>query len=207
MLQRTTPGQLALAIDHLAAADSTLASVMTAVGPCRLGRRHPNLFDSLAGSIISQQLSEKASSAIESRIARQCQLERPFQPEEVLTVSVERLREAGLSTAKATYIRNLAELIRAGTLRLEDLRDEPDEVVTERLMELPGIGKWTAEMFLIFGLGRLDVLSTGDAGLCRAVRLLYGYKVGPTEDQFIKLAKRWRPYRSVASWYLWRSLD
>jgi DNA-3-methyladenine glycosylase II len=208
MRHRTkTKSSASEAMRHLSEVDSILGAVIEAVGPCDLGSRRRSLFDSLAGSIISQQLSDKASTAIERRIETTCGLSRPFFPEQVMNVPVSRFREAGLSSAKATYIRGIAGRILEGQLQLESLASEADEIVIEQLVELPGVGVWTAEMFLIFGLGRLDVLSTGDAGLCRAVRQLYRLRTGPSERQFIKLAERWRPYRSVASWYLWRTLD
>jgi DNA-3-methyladenine glycosylase II len=121
----------------------------------------------------------------------------------ILAVEPERLRECGISNAKVKYIRALAERVSAGTMDFDAMAAEPDnEVLIKELVTLPGIGRWTAEMFLIFGLKRPDVLSQGDVGLQRAVRLLYG------EDKTLAdIGERWAPYRSIASWYLWQHLD
>ena len=125
-----------------------------------------------------------------------------FTPAGFLAVPTEALRAAGLSSAKARYILELAQRVSDGRLNLEAMQEAPDADVIAALVELPGIGQWTAEMFLIFGLSRPDVLSLGDAGLQRAVRLLFG-----DEAKLEHMGQSWRPFCSVASWYLWRHLD
>ena len=123
-------------------------------------------------------------------------------PAEFLTVSTEALRKAGLSSAKTRYIVELAQRVSDGRLNLETIKEAPDKEVIDTLVALPGIGQWTAEMFLIFGLRRQNVLSLGDAGLQRATRLLFG-----NDAKLAQVSQPWRPFRSVASWYLWRHLD
>ncbi len=130
----------------------------------------------------------------------------PFQTDKVLSVPQELLRSAGLSAAKARYIRELAARVCDGRLNFIELMTFDDEPLIEKLIESPGIGRWTAEMFLLFGLKRLDVLALGDAGLQRAARLLYGKK-RKSLTLLPRIAEAWRPYRSIASWYLWRSLE
>lgn len=173
-------------------------------GHCPIAEREFQPFHMLANSIISQQLSTKAATTIKQRVGQIVGV--PFQIERILTVSPEQMRGAGLSQAKARYIRELAARVDAGMLNFDELIALEDEAVIEKLVEAPGIGRWTAEMFLLFGLKRMDVLALGDAGLQRAARILYGKKrKSPT--LLPRVAEAWRPYRSIASWYLWRSLE
>jgi len=184
---------------HLRKSCGVMERLIAQHGPCRLADREFRPFQTLANSIISQQLSAKAADTIERRVHA---IVPGFTPAGFLAASPEALRAAGLSSAKARYIVELARRVSDGRLNLEAMQDAPDEDVIAALVELPGIGQWTAEMFLIFGLRRPDVLSVGDAGLQRAVRLLFG------EDATLEhVGQPWRPYRSVASWYLWRHLD
>ena len=148
-----------------------MAKLIRTHGPCTLNRRTFDLFHTLVVSIISQQLSAKASDTIERRIA-EC-VPYPFNAEEMICVPPERLREAGLSSRKVAYIQGLAERVNDGFLSYETLASKGNDEVMAALMELPGIGRWTAEMFLIFGLKRPDVLALGDAGLQRAAKMLY----------------------------------
>jgi DNA-3-methyladenine glycosylase II len=189
---------------HLGQSDPIMKQLIARHGHCPLAAREFQPFHMLANSIISQQLSTKAAATIKQRIAEFIPL--PFEPERLLESSLERLRGAGLSQAKARYIRELAARVSDRRLLFEDLFDQDDEAVITALVEAPGIGRWTAEMFLIFGLKRLDILSVGDAGLQRAARLLYG-KNRKSQTLLPRVATKWRPYRSVASWYLWRSLE
>jgi len=173
-------------------------------GRCPLAEREFQPFYMLANSIISQQLSTKAAAAIKGRLA--VMIPPPFEPDRFLQISTEQLRAAGLSQAKARYIVALASRVCDGGLLFDEIIAKEDEAVIETLTECPGIGRWTAEMFLIFGLKRLDVLAIGDAGLQRAARLLYGKK-RRSKTLLARVAQSWRPYRSVASWYLWKSLE
>lgn len=184
---------------HLAQSDRVMAKLIVTHGGCRIGMRKRDHFETLATSIISQQLSVKAADTIEKRVRL---LVKSFEPTEILTVSHENLRGAGLSNGKAKYLHALSTHILDGRLNFDAFKKYPDDQIIEVLTEVPGIGKWTAEMFLLFGLRRTDVLAIGDVALQRAVRNLYGEK--KTLEQ---VGKKWRPYASVASWYLWRSLE
>lgn len=176
-----------------------MARLVVAHGRCRLVERDFLPFQTLAGSIISQQLSVKAADTIKRRVL---EIVPSFTPEGFLSVSFEALRGAGLSTPKIRYIVELSHRVNDGRLHFDALARQPDDDVIAALAALPGIGRWTAEMFLIFGLKRPNVLALGDAGLQRAARLLYG------EDAELEIISRaWQPYCSVASWYLWRHLD
>jgi DNA-3-methyladenine glycosylase II len=199
-----TPTILKKAEAHLGQSDRVMAKLIHTHGPCTLAKRPFDLFHTLVVSIISQQLSAKASDTIERRIA-EC-IPYPFKAEEMVCVPSERLREAGLSSRKVAYIQGLAERVNAGALTYEALSGKDNDEVMAALMEIPGIGRWTAEMFLIFGLKRPDVLALGDAGLQRAAKMLYP-KASSNGNALEKVSERWKPYRSVASWYLWRWVD
>jgi DNA-3-methyladenine glycosylase II len=184
---------------YLSQSCNVIARLIALYGPCSLADRKFRPFQTLATSIISQQLSAKAANTIERRVRA---IVPSFTPTGFLAVSPEALRAAGLSSAKARYIVELAQCVSDGRLNLEAMQYALDADVIAALVELPGIGQWTAEMFLIFGLCRPDVLPLRDAGLQRAARLLFG------EDVTLeRVAQPWRPYCSVASWYLWRHLD
>ena len=188
---------------HLIQSDKVMARLVSDYGRCPFSEWEFRPFHTLARAIISQQLSSKAANSIESRLSKIVSM--PFTPEGFLSVPIEALRTAGLSTAKTRYILELAARVVQARLNFDELVNSPDEDVIFSLTELPGIGRWTAEMFLIFGLQRPDVLSFGDAGLQRAVKMLYGDSEEP--GLLERVSKAWRPYRSVASWYLWKHLD
>lgn len=192
------------ATKHLRAADSVMRRLVQEHPLCSIAEREYQPFHTLVASIISQQLSAKAADTIERRVSVLVPV--PFQANSFLTMSGDSLRAAGLSQAKIRYIRELAEQVCTRRLDLDALPKMDDERAVEILCELPGIGRWTAEMFLIFGLKRPNVLSLGDAGLQRAARLLYGDKV-KVGSVLERVAGPWTPYRSVASWYLWRHLE
>lgn len=184
---------------YLAARDQKMAVLIVRHGACQLPNRKATLFETLACSIIGQQLSAKAADCIERRV-RQL-IGENLSASDFLTKSICDLRSSGLSRPKATYLKEIAQRINDGKLDLHALRNLSDAEVVVALSELPGVGQWTAEMFLIFALKRPDVFSLGDAGLRRAVRSLYG------ETEIESFSLRWQPYRSVASWYLWRYID
>jgi len=165
-----------------------------------------NPFHALASSIIGQQLSAHAARAIKNRLFNLIG-DAYFTPERLLKLSPKKLRGAGLSLSKATYILNIAKALKKDEFSFSAIVNKKDEDVINELMALPGVGRWTAEMFLIFGLGRPDVLSVGDAGLKKAFKLTYQLQDTPSENEMTELSANWRPYRSVASWYLWRTLD
>ena len=184
---------------HLRQSCRIMARLIAQHGPCPLADREFRPFQTLANSIISQQLSAKAADTIERRVLA---IVPGFTPAGFLAVPPEALRAAGLSAAKARYIGELAQRVSDGRLNLEGMQQTPDADVIAALVELPGIGQWTAEMFLIFGLRRPDILSLGDAGLQRSARLLFG-----DDAKLEHVGQSWRPFCSVASWYLWRHLD
>ena len=186
--------------EYLRKADRVMAKLVRKHGNCKIGSRAFQPFHALTTAIISQQLSVKAAETIASRVAAHAP--RPFEPLSMLAVASESLRAAGLSGAKAKYIHGLARLVADGSLDFLQIRKLHDEAAISALTAVPGIGRWTAEMFLIFTLKRPDILSLGDAGLCRAVRVLYG-----ADADMQRIGERWRPYRSVACWYLWQHLD
>lgn len=190
------------ALGHLCDADATLARIIAAVGPFTL-QREPHGFYTLVDAIVSQQISVKAAAAIMARVA---QAAAPLGPVTLLELGPERLRGLGLSNQKARYVLDLAARAADGRLDLDHLAALDDEAVVTELTRVTGIGRWTAEMYLIFALGRPDVLPVADLGLRQAVQRAYGLADLPQGPAIQALAAPWRPYRSVATWYLWRSL-
>lgn len=194
------------AVTHLKRADPVLARVIAGVGPCRYApRREGPHFDALVRSIIYQQLSGKAAATIHARFI--ALYPRHPKPEQVLATPGEPLRGAGLSRQKIGYLRSLAEHVHTGALPLARIARMSDEAVIERLVDVKGIGRWTAQMFLMFRLGRLDVLPELDLGIQNAIREAYRMKKRPTPKEVLRIGAPWRPYATIASWYLWRSLD
>ncbi len=168
--------------------------------------RPADAYGALLRSIVGQQLSTKAARAVYGRLLELFDGRTPT-PEALLEADPETIRAAGLSRAKVTYLRSLAEHVISGELELERLNDLSDERVAEALVAVKGLGRWTADMFLIFHLGRPDILPVGDLGVRRAVQRLYGLEGLPSAEELEALGERWRPYRSAASLYLWSSLD
>ena len=197
-------------LEHLRAADETLARVIDERGPldhdARQRGRPEDAYGALLRSIVGQQLSTKAARSIYTRLTELFDGRAPT-PQELLDADPERVRAAGLSRPKVAYLRSLAEHVLSGELELERLPDLSDEEVTQEVTAVKGLGQWTADMFLIFHLGRPDVLPVGDLGVRRAVERLYGLETLPSAEELERLGERWRPYRSLASLYLWRSLD
>jgi DNA-3-methyladenine glycosylase II len=191
-------------------ADKVIRRLMEERGPIDTGidRRgsRPDPWEALARAIVGQQLSTKAARSIWERLIGQFGGKLPT-PEQLLRKRRDTLRRAGLSNAKVGFLRDLAERVKDGRLDLGRLKRLPDADVIAQLLEVKGIGRWTAEMFLIFHLGRPDVVSVGDLGIRRAVQLAYGMKDLPGPEELTKLAEEWRPHRTLACLYLWRSLD
>lgn len=192
------------AVAHLAAADVRLAEVIERVGPCGL-RRRPGGFATLFRSILAQQLSGKAAATIRGRVVEACG--GTVTPERILALPDKAFREAGVSGPKTRYLRGLAELARDDPRFFERLARLPDEAAIERLTGITGIGRWTAEMYLIFSLGRLDVLPLGDVSILAAAAEVHGVRRKLVPKRLPRLAEPWRPYRSVAVWYLYAHLD
>lgn len=191
---------------ELSRADSDLAALIRRVGPCHLGPVEADGFSSLARSIVHQQVSVAAGRTIFSRLAA---LVGPgdLEPERVLALSPQALREAGVSRQKGSYLQDLARLIVEGALPLKRLSHLDDEAVIEALTKVKGVGRWSAQMFLLFQLRRLDVFPAGDLGFLRGIERLYGLRARPSKGRLETLRKRWSPYASVASWYCWRALE
>jgi DNA-3-methyladenine glycosylase II len=198
-------------IAHLSAADAVLAGLIAAAGPLpntREGRPDPDdHYGALVRAIVGQQLSVLAARAIYGRLTARFG-GRPPTPAEILADDPEELRAAaGLSRAKVGFLRSLAEHVISGELELERLDHLPDEEVTAELVAVKGLGTWSADMFLMFQLERPDVLAVGDLGIRRAIERAYGLDAMPTPAEMEKLAEPWRPYRTLACRYLWRSLQ
>lgn len=194
------------AVRHLRRADPVMRKIVKAVGPCELrpGGRGDH-FTTILRAIVGQQLSSKAAETIWNRLLELHPNGRRIRPEDVLALRVGRLRSTGMSNAKVRYAKDLARRVASGELNLRSLSRRDDERIVAELIAVDGVGRWTAEMFLIFKLGRPDVWAVGDLGLRNAVKR--AYRVEPTKDNLIRVAEPWRPWRSVASWYLWRSLS
>ena len=189
----------------LARRDPVLRDLMRRCGPCGLAdAQHADPFRALVHAIIAQQLSTKASATIEARFAALCS--GAPSPEAVAALPDERLRAVGLSTQKLGYVRDLCRRVEDGSLPLGTLGAMPDDEVIVALTEVKGIGRWTAEMFLMFRLHRPDVLPVGDLGIVKAVQRAYRLRTIPSPARLLRLGEAWRPYRSVACWYLWASL-
>jgi DNA-3-methyladenine glycosylase II len=192
------------AIHHLKRSDPVLSSIIDRVGEYGIQFREPD-FETLVKSIVYQRLSGRVANVIFGRLASA--VGGKLTPQAILKLRPSRMRTLGLSKQKTAYIRDLARHTRDGQLVFEELPALSDEVVIERLTHVKGIGVWTAHMFLIFALRRHDILPTGDLGIRNAIRKAYDLPAPPTPDQMTAIAKCWRPYCSVATWYLWRSLE
>ena len=171
----------------------------------RRGSR-PDPYEALARAIVGQQLSTKAAASIWGRVTAAFDGETPS-PAQLIAAEPDALRDAGLSWSKVGFLQDLAERVEDGELDLDRLGELADEDVIAELIEIKGIGRWTAEMFLIFHLGRPDVVSTGDLGIRRAVQIAYGLDDLPGPTDLERIAEPWRPHRTLACLYLWRSLD
>jgi len=192
------------AIQHLRQSDPILCGIIERVGEYRIEFRDPD-FETLVKSIVYQQLSGRVASVIFGRLAHAAGGK--LTPDKVLKLRPSRMRSLGLSKQKTAYIRDLARHTRDGRVVFEELTELPDHAVIERLTQVKGIGEWTVHMFLIFALRRPDVLPTGDLGIRNAIRKAYGMAEVPMPAEIESLAQKWRPYCTVASWYLWRSVE
>jgi DNA-3-methyladenine glycosylase II len=189
----------------LAKRDPVIGALMKRHGPCGLAdAQHEDAFNALVHSIISQQLSTKAADTIASRF--EALFDGQPTPAAVASVGDDRLRAVGLSSQKVRYIRDLCARIADGSLPVDALNGLADEDVIQSLTQVKGIGRWTAEMFLMFRLHRPDVLPVDDLGILKAVQRAYGLRKMPRPERLTQIGEPWRPYRSVACWYLWASL-
>ncbi|MBI5410467.1 MAG: DNA-3-methyladenine glycosylase 2 family protein [Nitrospirae bacterium] len=189
---------------HLAKADPVLRTLIARVGPCQLVP-HRHHFATLCDSIISQQLSTRVAEVIFDRFAGLYPQRRPT-PQAVRETPLPRLRSVGLSRQKGSYLKDLATGFLDGRVRPGRLARQSNEEIIEALVSIHGIGRWTAEMFLIFSLNRPDVLPVDDLGIKKAIQRWYGLRSLPTAKKIRRIGKDWHPYETIASWYLWRSL-
>jgi len=204
------PFKPAKAVAHLKAADPRLAAIIETVGPFRMELKHSrSLFGALAEAIVYQQLSNKAAATIYGRVeALYPDAQDGFTPRHILETPDEALRGCGLSRAKVLAVQDLARRVEGGELpMLEEARKIPDAELIERLVTVRGIGRWSAEMFLMFRLGRPDVLPLDDYSLRKAYAKAFRKRALPSARTLERAGEKWRPYRTVASWYLWRALD
>jgi DNA-3-methyladenine glycosylase II len=192
------------ATNYLKKADPVLAAIIAQVGPCRMEFGPPE-FHSLAEAIVYQQLNGKAAVTIFKRFAALAG--EPVEPEGILKLTDAQLRSVGLSKQKSSYLKDMAERAARGELDFSRLPAMTDDEVIKHLTQVKGVGVWTAQMFLMFTLKRPNVLPTGDYGIQMAMRKHYKKRKMPKPEVMTKIAKSWEPYRSVACWYLWRSLD
>ncbi|MDP8256106.1 MAG: DNA-3-methyladenine glycosylase [Candidatus Alcyoniella australis] len=192
-------------VEHLTRNDATLGALIEKIGPPRIsGPRDP--FRNLLFAIVNQQLSMKAARTIHSRLVELFPSRRPT-PRQMEAISDEQLRKCGLSGRKVEYARSLARVAQSGEISARRLQGLDDEQVIELLTAIRGIGRWTAEMYLIFGLGRPDVLPVDDLGLVKGIEQIYGLKARPDPTRIRRIAQPWRPFRSYGTWYVWNRPD
>ena len=200
-----SPQTLRKAVAHLKRGDERLAAVIDRVGPCRLRFGEPS-FPALLRCIVYQQLNGKAAASIHARFEAACG-KSGVTPRSVLRLGVEGLRAAGISAQKASYMLDLAAHTASKRLEFARLPDLPDDAVIAHLTQVKGIGVWTAHMFLLSSLRRPNILPVGDYGVRAAIQKLYGLPELPKAPEIERIAAPWHPWCSVASWYLWRSLE
>lgn len=192
------------AFEHFKKNDSVLYEVVKKIGPIEW-HFSDNYLLALVESIVSQQLSIKAADTIFGRLKKLTKDEL-LTAEAIIKLSPQKMREAGLSWSKVSYVKNIAEYALTSDTVFERFKQLSDEEVIAELTKIKGVGRWTAEMFLIFTMGRSDIFSHGDAGLRRAIQNLYGFKKEPSKQIIDRITLKWKPYRSIASRYLWKSL-
>jgi DNA-3-methyladenine glycosylase II len=192
------------ALNHLKKSDPAIAAVIQKVGPCRISYQEPD-FATLARAIVYQQLNGKAAASIYARFAAGCG--GTITSEAILRMRPQKMRTLGLAPQKTDYLRDLARRTRSGEIDFSTLATLEDEQVIARLTAVKGVGVWTVHMFLMFALRRPDVLPVGDFGVRSAMKRLYNLADLPKPIEMQRLAEPWRPWRSIASWYLWRSLE
>jgi len=192
------------AVKALKAEDPVLSAIIEDIGECML-KPSKDYFGALARSIIYQQLSRHAATAIYNKF-----LERnggSLTPDSVLTIKHEDFKASGISERKASYLMDLALKFKNGQIDFSRVEELSDEEIIEKLISVKGIGVWSAQMLLIFSMNRPDILPLGDAGFRRAVKISYGFEQNPSDEEVIRIAEAWRPYRSIASWYMWQTVN
>lgn len=194
------------AISHLKTADPVMARIISRVGPYKIVYREPD-FTTLARSIIYQQVSGAAAATVLARLTAAAGRAGRLSPNKILSLGVDGLRPCGVSRQKASYLLDLSERTRAKAIRFDRLTELSDEQVIAELTQVKGIGVWTVQMFLMFALRRPDVLPVGDLGVRNAIWKAYELEAPPAPKEIESIGAAWRPFATVASWYLWRSLD
>jgi len=203
-----TAEEMARARRALMRRDPVLAPIIKRHGACGIGTgRDADIFCGLVEAIVSQQLSTRAAATIHGRLKGLIPGGGPPTPEALLALPDEALRGVGLSRQKVGYMRDLSSKVLEASVRTDTLQTMSDEEIIAELTKVKGIGRWTVEMILIFRLARPDVLPVGDLGIVKAIQKAYGLRKTPDARRMLKIAAPWRPYRSVASWYLWASLE
>jgi DNA-3-methyladenine glycosylase II len=203
-MPRTKSDPWADAVLHLTSADPRWKTIVERVGPCAL-RPRKDRFGTLVRAIVGQQISTKAAASIDAKV--RALVGDPHEPTALLAAGEEKLRTCGLSGVKARYVLNLSEAVASDRLPLKRIGTWEDEAIIERMTEIKGIGRWTAEMFLIFALNRPDVLPVLDLGVRVGIRDFHGLDEMPHPRHCAPFAEAWKPYRTVAMWYLWRNID
>jgi DNA-3-methyladenine glycosylase II len=202
-----TPALYRKAMTHLRAVDPVMARVIECVGPITLQPRSEGThFDILIRSIVYQQLSGKAAATIHGRVTGLFSGDRPL-PEQIAAIDHDALRGAGLSNQKARYVRNLAQHVLDGALPVETLHELSDDEIIAALTQVKGIGRWSAQMFLMFRLVRPDVLPDLDLGVQKGIQRAYGLRKLPTPKKVLEIGAKWAPYRTLGAWYMWRVLE
>ncbi len=192
------------AVAHLKKSDPVLATMMARVGPFRMTYRDPT-FEALVRAIAFQQLNGKAAATIFNRLVEAAG--GSITPESILALSEAQMRACGLSRQKLSYLRDLAQKTQSGELDFTRLSQMSEQEVIDHLTRVKGIGVWSAQMFLIFALRHPDIMPTADYGIRLAIKKAYGKRKLPNAKQILRISQCWQPYRSIACWYLWRSLD
>ena len=195
-----------IALRHLNNVDQRMGKLIDKFGPPNFNLIN-NYYESLVRSIVYQQLSGKAASIIYERFLDLFVFDIYPEPKDILAVSIETLRSSGLSYQKANYIRDLSEKWQDGTVNLSDIDSMTDEEISSELIKVKGIGQWTADMFLMFTLGRPDVFPFGDLGIQKGFMVLTNMNRLPVQKEMERKTKKWQPYRTVAAWYLWKLVD
>jgi DNA-3-methyladenine glycosylase II len=191
---------------HLARSCAVMKQLIARVGPCTLEPKSDDPFTLLVRCVISQQISTKAAESIFGKLAATVDGP-PIPMAKIAKLDEAKLKSCGVSGPKQRTFRSVIDHVRANPELLPGIADRDDETIRAQLTAIKGIGPWSADMFLMFGLGRTDVLPVGDFGFRVAIRKLYKLRKDPTVDGYIKRSEPWRPYRSIATWYLWKSLD
>lgn len=204
-MSRIDPVVLQASYEHLSDADPVLAKVIDDVGPCTL-KRQTNRYRNLLRAIVGQQISAAAAKSVFQKL-EQAVFPHTLTATAVAELTDDELRAVGLSSQKTRYIRDLTTRVIDKRLNLHSLHRKSDADVIELLTSVKGIGEWTAHMFLMFSLGRPDILPWGDLGIQVAIRNLYGFETLPSKSLCLEVARPWRPYATIASWYLWRTVD